>query len=251
MDENRQIRFLIPPFFLYASLLWWAYIDPSLHCWLIGLTGDTFREILPILAAAGAATIPLGFSIGTLGVFILKCIFRVLTWGRRGPRQICEASVSEASFASILRRAKAPDDATDGKRPNLLYAVATFDHALLPKGIHEWLRRRFNAFVVAFNSALAIVISGAIALIQRHFCVHLFDPSCGLSEMQWQQRANWNAGQCWWLLANLALFVLFLWAACNSWHETMGMIEFQSRRNAGTKPQRIVAGVRVRPRDRR
>jgi hypothetical protein len=32
MDENRQIRFLIPPFFLSASMLWWFYIDPYLHC---------------------------------------------------------------------------------------------------------------------------------------------------------------------------------------------------------------------------
>ena len=52
MDQDRQIPFLIRPFFLYASLLWWAYIDPYWHCSLSGLLGASLKEIIPILAAA-------------------------------------------------------------------------------------------------------------------------------------------------------------------------------------------------------
>jgi hypothetical protein len=233
MDEDRQIRFLIPPFFLYASLLWWAFIDPYLQCSLAALTGDSLKEMVAIVAAGGAATIPLGFSIGTLGVFILTGLLRSgFPWWKPRPkeRQIYEAWVSKECFSSILLVTKAPDYPWNDSRPSLLSAVATFDHELLPKGIHEWLRRRFNAFIVASNSALAILISFLIVGVRGRFYARSFDRYCGLSERQLEQQASWGESKCWWLAVTVALVALFFWAAWKSWRETMDMIEFQSKR---------------------
>jgi hypothetical protein len=228
MDEDRQIRFLIPPFFLYACLLWWAYIDPPVRCYVAGILGGSLNELVPILAAAGAATIPIGYSIGTLGVFLLKVLFWVLSLVRpRELRQIHEACINKEAYASILLRTKSPNDPWNVKRPNLLYAVATFDHELLPEGIHKWLLRRFNSFCVAFNSALAIVI----ALLIVRFRARSFDVFCGFSEKQWQQQASWAwDSKKLWLVTSFSLLALLFWAAYNSWRETMKMIEFQAQR---------------------
>jgi hypothetical protein len=238
MDEDRQIRFLIPPFFLYVSLAWWAYINPDIHCWLSNLMGATFKESLPILAAVGAATIPVGYSIGTVGILLLRWsaygiwIFRK-TWRNPLPtdRQTYEACLSGVCFSKLLFLTAAPDNPQDASRPSLLYAAATFDHELLPKGIHEWLRRRFNAFMVAFNSALSIIVSFLIIWI-RHFFERPFDRMCGLSEPQWQLQMAWPlfGRKFWWLTIEILLVVFLLFAAYYAWHETMGMIEFQARR---------------------
>jgi hypothetical protein len=224
MDQDRQIRFLIPPFFLYASFLWWAFVDPSLHCFLTALVGNELKEILAVAAALGAATIPLGFSIGTLGLLLLKLAFHIRSRITR-LRQIHEAYITEECFQVILRETAA---STTDDRASLLYATATFDHELLPGGVHTWLIRRWNAFNVAFSSAIAILISllVALALALRG---RPFDPLCGLSDTDWQ-RAGWSSGQWCWLVANCFLLFVLSIADWISWRETMGMIEFQSRR---------------------
>src|SRR4051812_13062800 len=102
MDQDRQIRFLIAPFFLYASLTWWAYLDPELSHVLLTLKPGDLKDLLSIAAAAGAATIPVGYSIGGLGIALLKSIF--YTRSRlRGHRQTYEASLSDDAFQVILR----------------------------------------------------------------------------------------------------------------------------------------------------
>jgi len=229
MDQDRQIRFLIPPFFLYTSLLWWASIDPYLHCSLVALTGGGLKEVLPVIAVAGGLTIPVGYSIGTLAMFILTLIFRVRS-GLTEQKQLYDAAVCDDCYNGVVLVTKAADRPFDRKvRPNLLYAVATFDHELLPGGTHKWVERRWNGFNVAFNSALAIAISFAVVFI-RHLYVWPFNPYCGWTEKQWLDAATWGCRQWWWLGVNLGLLGLLLWAACKAWQETMRMIEFQSRR---------------------
>ncbi|MFZ0864791.1 MAG: hypothetical protein WCA27_21455 [Candidatus Sulfotelmatobacter sp.] len=131
----------------------------------------------------------------------------------------------------MLLVTRAPDQPQDDTRPNLLYAVATFDHELLPKGTHDWIVRRFNAFTVAYNSGLAILIS--VIIVGLRGCHHWsFQGVCGMSEMQWQQQARWAwfGSKFWWLAVNILLMALLFCAAFRSWKETMGMIEFQARR---------------------
>jgi hypothetical protein len=215
--EDRQFKFLMSPFFLYASLFWWAYLDPTVHCRLIQLKPDDVKGVLAVVAAAGSATIPLGLSIGTLGISLLTLSFKVRSrFGRE--RQRYDARVSNTCFETMLREVGAAQQDRGSNRESLLYVTATFDHELLPEKIHEWLLRRWNSFNTAFNSALALFISILIIPI-RILYTRSLTPICG-----------WDHRWYWWLGTNVFLICVFAATAWTSWHETMAMIEFQSRR---------------------
>jgi len=174
------------------------------------------KELFAVIAAAGFATIPVGLSIGTLGISLLKLGFTFHS--RRGVRQLYDACVSNACFHTMLREVGAAQEDRRSNRKSLLYVVATFDHELLPEKIHEWLLRRWNSFNTAFNSALALCISILIVSI-RSFYTRSLDPI-----------RSWDHRWYWWLVTNLFLICVFAVTACASWHETMAMIEFQARR---------------------
>ena len=70
MDQNRQIRFAIPPFFLLASLLWGAYLG-GLDLSPVFKPG-TAKEVLALLATAAVAVVPMGYLISTLSVAFLR-----------------------------------------------------------------------------------------------------------------------------------------------------------------------------------
>jgi hypothetical protein len=129
--EERQIRFQISPFFLYASLLWWAYLDPTAHSLLSRLKLNDMKELFAVVAVAGFATIPVGLSIGTLGISLLKLWFRVRS--SRGVPQLYDACVSDAYLHTLLREVGASQEDRGSDRKSLLYVVATFDHELLPE----------------------------------------------------------------------------------------------------------------------
>ena len=215
MDQDRQIRFLISPFFLYASLLWWGYLYPTVHGFLSGLKPNDLKDLLSVVIAARSATIPIGFSIGTLGISLLKLWFKVRS---RRDRQLYDASVSNACFETMLREVGAAQEDRRSNRESLLYVAATFDHELLPEKIHEWLLRRWNSFNTAFNSTLALFISILIVPI-RSFYTRSLDPI-----------RSWDHRWYWWLGTNVVLICVFAVTARASWHETMAMIEFQARR---------------------
>jgi hypothetical protein len=81
------------------------------------------------LITAAAASIPLGFGISTISVAILSL------------RGSYDANVKEFDGVwAVIRMPGKPD------RKQMLYAVATFDHEVIAKPIHEWLARRWNSF---------------------------------------------------------------------------------------------------------
>jgi hypothetical protein len=195
---------------------------------LSGLLGASLKEIIPILAAAGAVTLPLGYSIGTLGMALLSLFFC-----RSKPKQMYEAYASPKCFNALLSKTGAADDPTNEKHPNLLYALATFHHEIQDEPIRKWIDRRWGSFNVAFNSTLAIIISLGIVGV-RWLYTWPFDPYCGWTEEQWREAAGWRPyllGQkFWWVFTNALLVALLSWAARKSWHETMNMLEFQADR---------------------
>ena len=133
MDEDRQIRFLISPFFLYCSLLWWGYVSPETYLMSANLKPDSLKELLSIVAAVGAATLPIGYSIGTITTLFLRGSFEIRNKYTHGERQIYEAWLSKEAFGAILKKVNAPSE----DRASLLYVAATFDHGLLPEGVHK------------------------------------------------------------------------------------------------------------------
>src|SRR5256885_16514228 len=72
MDQDRQMRFAIPPFFLFASLLWGAHLS---GCDLNAIfKPETAKEVLGLLAAAAVAILPVGFVISTFSIFFLRLL---------------------------------------------------------------------------------------------------------------------------------------------------------------------------------
>ena len=216
MDEDRQIRFLICPFFLYSSLLWWAFVSPETYWLFANLKPDTLKELLPIIAAAGAATLPLGYSIGAITTLFLRACFAVRNHYAQGEQQIYEAWFSKEAYEAILKWVNTPEE----DRTSLLYAAATFDHGLLPEGIHKWQVRRWNAFNIASSSAFALFISLLVVPVRI------------LYTFSWKPLCGWDHKLWWWLVTNLFLICALLAMAYFSWHDSMGMVAFQSRRSS-------------------
>ena len=78
MDKDRQIRFLIPPFFLLGALLWGAYLSGQLNPFLLAMDqgNDTgaLKLGLSILGIVGFATIPVGYAIGVITIMTLRVL---------------------------------------------------------------------------------------------------------------------------------------------------------------------------------
>jgi hypothetical protein len=194
MDQDRAIRFAVPPFFLFASLLWGAHLAGCHLSWLF--QPDIAKELLGLLAAAAVA-VPVGFLIGTLTLVVLRAMALV------AGTPTYEAKLSDQTFDNIWKQLKT----SQGKDKKwTLYAAATFDHELLPEGIHKWLLRRWNAFNVSAHAIVALLLAHALAPI---FPI--------------QQ-------SCQWWGSTLAVAALLLVNALFARRETMRMVEFQSYR---------------------
>jgi len=204
MDQDRQIRLAIPPFFLLASLLWGAHLsgrDLSLI-----FRPETTKELLGLLAATAVVVIPLGFLISSLTVALLTVSF----WLARRPSY--EAVLSDSTLDRIWHQL----GTTHSRNKNLiLYAAVTFDHELLPTGIHTWLFRRWNSFNVATNSIIALFIAHGLG---RVFSIRQV---------------------CAWWISTLVLVGPLLFTSIKAWRETMEMVDFQSyRKQKATQPQK-------------
>jgi len=195
VDEERRIRFTIPPFLLFASLLWGAHLG---GCDIKSFfKPETATAVLGLLAATAVAIVPIGFVISTLSVALLKAVAAI------DGRETYEAVLSDSTFDHIWGQLKC----TQKKDKKLtLYVAATFDHELLENGIHKWLMRRWNSFNLAAHSIVALLLAHVFAL------VFPFRQVCG-----------------WWLTTVFAVLVLFF-TAINARRETMGMIDFQAHR---------------------
>ena len=136
MDKDRQIRMLVPPFFLIASVLWGAYLTGNLNALVHGVAGDEAASVRSVLAvlAVGAATLPAGYAIGAVTIFTLR---ELLGW--LFPLRNYEIPISPQAMKQIREKLRAPASVTFD-----LCAAATFDHVELQPKIHEWLFRRWS-----------------------------------------------------------------------------------------------------------
>jgi hypothetical protein len=204
MDQTRQIRFLIPPFILYGSLLWGLYCsDPTHQGWWSLI--ENSETILPYLSIAAASVLPLGFVIGTISILVLKGGFAFSNHTYETCVSIkCLGQMTgqvgkhwdEEAFKKLSRCEK--------KLVEHLTEV-TFNHGVLKKewpGVHTWLVRRWNAFNVSAHSICAL----AVALIAGRVL--------GLC-LSWQ----------WWWPSIVIGAALFL-TGREAWRETMAMIAF-------------------------
>ena len=188
MDEQRQIRFLYPPFFLIGSLLWGVYLDPTTKLGdLLAFipSGIQWPQAITLLVGGSVLVIALGFLIGTLSLSLLRLLFFVFSLCRDHWYHF-EASVSSECLAKIwpiLHLPAQPDQS------NMFRAVVTFDHEMLSRPVHDWLRRRWSGFLISTHSAVALLL----ALI-----------------LGWRLPMRVTSE---WVLTSCALVLLFAWCA--------------------------------------
>ena len=197
MAQVRQIRLLIPPFFLAASLLLGAVSDgidlPKM------LAPVDPKVILTMLAIFGIGVLPLGFFLSAMSILFLRL------WAKRKGWETYEVHFKDPKtlgriWTQLNIHESCPQDST-----LILYATATFDHEVLNKGIHEWLLRRWSSFNVSAHSCTALVFSMLVALLW-------FPP--------------WH----WWVAVVIMIVILFS-SAIVARRETMAMLDFQSHRS--------------------
>ena len=195
MNEPRNLRFLIPPFFFFFwALLAGYFADVDFKAQL-----DEFstNELLAITAVIGATSLPIGYLLTSISILFLKAIARF--FGSHS--HTYEAHLSDKAFKTIWRGIKA------SRTPNRdfeLYAVATYDHSVLRKEVHEWIQRRWNSFNIAAHSCTAILLSQATVLLLgvRY--------TCGFA------------------ICSLLMLVVLGSNAYVAWRHVMKMIEFQA-----------------------
>lgn len=195
MDQDRQIRFLIPPIIFILSLLWGAYLcDKNVFSLLESEFG---KNIIGLFAAGLITVIGIGYIIGTISTNLLRLIFFIID------EPTYEADLPTETLTRIWVKL----NTNLAKEPkHILYAAATYDHELLPESIHKWIVRRWNSFNISIHSIVALFLSHIIAF-----------------RFSFVQNREW-------LITDLILAILFLISAICSWRETMGMINFQSYR---------------------
>ena len=207
MDQNRQIRFLIPPFFLIASLFWADFLSCSnIFNSIAALPGN---KILAIIAAFGASTIPLGFLIGVITIAFLN-LYGIVLSKVKGETWNYETGIGKETCKKIWPELEIELNSRFDFEKRF-FISATFDHGILPKGINEWIMRRWNAFNINSNCFTALTLSIVACLF---FSIEITPI---------------------WLLTTIFIMVLLLLNTIIAWYQTMQMIEFQAVRNLNKK----------------
>ena len=196
MEQDRTLRFLIPPFVLLFSLLLGARIDLNI-CLLNILKcvpAGAVASIIAIVASGGVVVIAMGFLISAISIGALRFFFR------RIKGIDFEAHISPKYYEVLQKVLGSP---TKISKNNELYPIATYDHYIIHKDIHDWVQRRWNSFITSTNCATALL------------CSHLLGWFFGVAQ-----------SLVWWLIT-LLLVIILSYNASRAWKQTMEMLEFQ------------------------
>jgi len=191
MDQIRQIRYLVAPFFFFASLLWGYHLSPGNPKFDL----DKLKDLAPLIAAS---FFPIGFLIGAISHFLVRIIFWIATGNRT------EAVVmSRETLVRIWKKIGRADQPALGLE---FFGSATFDHEILAERVHQWVMRQWTAFTISAHSCTALMIA------------FLIGPWINIQHT------------CKWGLTTLFACVVLLMNALVTWHLCSKMIDFQSSR---------------------
>lgn len=184
---------LIPPFFLLASVLWASYLSGDLGAFLHSTKDEaaTLKSVLSVVAVAGVATLPLGYGIGVFTLTILGFFSPLF------PQRAFDVPISDGGMKVIWRKLGLPEQTKNRAR----YGAAVLDHYLMKKPIHDWLFRRWSAFLIASQCVLALVLSIPFA---HALHIHM---------------------TCKWLSTVLGVMAIFICQARTAWREAYEMFE--------------------------
>jgi len=215
MDQIRKIRFLIPPFFFIASMLFVIYYSSPAREFLSTLKNfidekDSYKFLIAIFSAGAISILPIGFLIGSFSYAILRAIF-FLFRSRGCKYEVClNRDYLKRIWIKIGLRKPYYSFVEEQLDDLIYYATITFDHHILfkkRKGIHDWLVRRWNAFNISVHCISALILSYVLS---------------------WLLEAKMPS--VWYTITLSIIIVLVINAVC-TWRETMKMMDFQSKIN--------------------
>lgn len=210
MDEERKVRFLVAPVLFLASLALGMLLDPSWRLCMYGVVSKLAKEpitgLIVAFVSGGITVFASGFMIGTITYALLRAGFAFTRYLRgRGPSQH-EVALSKDTVPKLLRQFKISEQVTEDDH---LYLGVTLDHDVLRKkreGVHNWIKRRWNAFNINCTSVTGLLLSLIVGALLGIY------PS-----------ANWYIPV---IVAALMFCVTARWA----WKDTMGMLAFQANK---------------------
>ena len=159
MEQNRELRFLIPPLVFLAALGLGAAIDPQIPLLKLLTLGpaENSSRIFSLALAGGVLIVTMGFVISAIAIFLLRIVFFII--GRRPGGY--EVAVPQHALLAIWNALKC--SGTPEARETLS-AVAAYSHSVLPTRLNDWAGRRWNTFMVSINSAVAIGLAHLIGV---------------------------------------------------------------------------------------
>jgi hypothetical protein len=194
MDPDRQIRFAIPPFFLFFSILVGVFLSNNpLRDWLTSVEGP---RLLAVGTAIAASTLPVGFVISSITFLLLRLCF--LPTGRS-----FETFISPVALMAVWPSLKTT---LQCEQKWHFESVVTLDHELLSSGMHSWIMRRWNAFLISTQACVALSLAHVVAQ-----ALSLEQP-------------------CLWFVGSLCIGGILALNAIVAWRGTMKMLEFQAFR---------------------
>ncbi|NJK98467.1 MAG: hypothetical protein HC905_29295 [Bacteroidales bacterium] len=205
MDQIRKIRFLYPPFMVFISLMIGLYFD--YHHSINGLIiqfklTDSTSELILALLTGGILMLVLGFIIEMITTVILKLFFRLF----KRPHYAAASNLTPNTYDKIKEKIFYNQEEIILPQ-QYLYSAVTFDSAVVPEKIHDWIVRRWNSFNVSSNSIFAFVISIIPMLILD---------------------IKFSVG---WILVDIIIVFFLVINASNAWKETKRMLEFHAHCN--------------------
>jgi hypothetical protein len=231
---------LIAPFFLFASLLWGAYLQGALKQFLHpdptnssthqvsvsspqynnthpsetvgGNEGSDLKSVIALFGLLGVSVLPVGYAIG---VITLRCLGLLATLGKwvkvlKFPQGLYDVPFSDDAMIKAKTRIGI---LADYKKDSKLCIAAVFDHALLAPPIHQWLFRRWTTFNICAQCVTALLMS---LVIGWTLCV----------PRTWGREGT-----------IIGMIVVLGWQSWQSWHETHDMFDLVVHTEAAFRKQ--------------
>jgi hypothetical protein len=169
MDEDRRIRFLIPPVLFVASLLWGAWLDGQRWSAFVAAMGSDWSAIIGIVTGGGVVVIAGGYILGTITYCALRFGFFWCGKLQHGS-QYHEAGLSKEVLVAVWKALKLEPPSDEKLREDELGGVVAFDHGPREnwEAVHLWLVRRWTAFNIACNSVAGLLLSLLVGRLAFH-----------------------------------------------------------------------------------
>jgi hypothetical protein len=152
VDTAKEFRFLIPSFFLFASLMWGAALGNKLEDVKLALASDpSLTSVIVATIGAAGLTLPVGFLLESIS----SIVCRWASW--RFARKHLQACLSDACLGRLHAIT-----GTDQRSGADLYVATVFVHDVVRSrrtGAFEWLTRRWTGFNAAASSSVGVLLA--------------------------------------------------------------------------------------------